>query len=438
MIHNKEFIIRKSEIADPQSLPAMIEHLVSGDVLRWYISKVTAAEVFVEATICSEPLGETSDSVMGQFYSGKSAVLNLIPTGIGCDIGGYAGDAGPATALLASCCDYLVTNPNAVNASNFIMMDKNIVYTEGYCIDLFSRGLINLHIPYSNKIGLIIEKTDDEHLDVVFNILNTVRAVYGVDVEHFVITDEHIGGRCVQHTSGSYAGSIDNPDTLFRACEQLIAKGVTAIAVTSNIQDLPADSYAEHFSGRHPNPVGGAEAVISHLIAKKYRLPAAHAPMINLKQINLQDAVVDARGAGEITSHSGMASVLIGLTQAPQITQRPGCRIADTININNVLAVVVPASSLGGIPVLYAQKFNIPVIAVRNNATILDITAERFPLKTVVEVHTYAEAAGIIMALKRGLNLNTILRPLETHRYERRGGPVAAAVDTDSLVAELA
>ncbi|ABX04523.1 MAG TPA: DUF3326 domain-containing protein [Herpetosiphon sp.] len=436
MIHNQEFIIRKSDIANPQSLPELIETLVSGDVLRWYVSKVTADELVVEATLYSEHLADPPESVLGQFYPGKSAVLNIVPTGVGCDIGGYAGDAGPATALLASCCDYLVTNPNAVNASNFILMDKNLVYTEGYCIDLFSRGLINLHLPYSNKIGLIIEKTDAEHLDVVFNILNTVRAVYGVNIEEFVITDEAIGGRCIQHSSGSYVGSIDNPATLFRACEQLIAKGVTAIAVTSNIQDLPADSYAEHFSGRHPNPVGGAEAIISHLIAKKYRLPAAHAPMINLKQIDLEDPIVDARGAGEITSHSGMASVLIGLAQAPQITARPTCRIADTININNVVAVVTPASALGGIPVLYAQKFNIPVIAVHNNATILEITPDRFPLNTVIEVQNYAEAAGIIMALKRGLNLKSILRPLETLRYQRQA--VATTVVNDAMIAELA
>ncbi|WP_353737299.1 DUF3326 domain-containing protein [Moorena sp. SIO3B2] len=40
----------------------------------------------------------------------------MIPTGVRAEIGGFAGDATPSTNLLASACDYLVTNPNAVTA----------------------------------------------------------------------------------------------------------------------------------------------------------------------------------------------------------------------------------------------------------------------------------------------------------------------------------
>ena len=44
-----------------------------------------------------------------------NAVL-LVPTGIGAEIGGHAGDATPVATLLASVCDTLVTHPNVVNA----------------------------------------------------------------------------------------------------------------------------------------------------------------------------------------------------------------------------------------------------------------------------------------------------------------------------------
>ena len=47
-----------------------------------------------------------------------NAVL-LVPTGIGAEIGGHAGDATPVAKLLAEACDTLVTHPNVVNASDF-------------------------------------------------------------------------------------------------------------------------------------------------------------------------------------------------------------------------------------------------------------------------------------------------------------------------------
>jgi hypothetical protein len=46
-----------------------------------------------------------------------NAVL-LVPTGIGAEIGGHAGDATPVARLLATVCDTLITHPNVVNASD--------------------------------------------------------------------------------------------------------------------------------------------------------------------------------------------------------------------------------------------------------------------------------------------------------------------------------
>ena len=41
--------------------------------------------------------------------------LLIIPTGIGCSVGGYAGDAIPAARLLASASDCLISHPNVIN-----------------------------------------------------------------------------------------------------------------------------------------------------------------------------------------------------------------------------------------------------------------------------------------------------------------------------------
>jgi hypothetical protein len=416
MIENKEYVIKRSEFGGIEELPAVLESRAGGGLLRWNISKAEEAEIHVEATLCKE-LGEAdSGFTPGAVYPGKSAVLSVIPTGIGCDIGGYAADATPATALLASLVDYLITNPNAVNASNFISLPDNVLYTEGFMIDMYCKGLVNLYKTYSNKVGLIVEKTTRQNLDVVFNIINTARAVFGVDIEHYVVTDELIGGRCEQTVSGSYVGRIDNPGVLFAASERLIRAGVGAVAVTSNIKDLPLDNYTRHFQGGYPNPMGGAEAVISHLICSRYKIPAAHAPMINVKDMVLSSGVVDARGAGEFASVSGLACVLIGLGRAPQVSKSNHCRIQDAINIDNLTAVVAPANALGGIPMLYAAKCGIPVIAVKNNKTILDVTQKRLNLKNVIEVDNYPEAAGILLALRKGIAVPSLYRPLETLR----------------------
>ncbi len=429
MIRNREYVIEKSRLRGIEDLPGVLEAETGGNILRWYISKVTDTEIYVETTLYNEEGKKVEEPFSGNIidtvYPGKSVVLSVIPTGIGCAIGGYAADAAPATALLASCTDYLVTNPNAVNASNFIFMEDNTLYTEGFVIDLFCKGLVNLYKTYSNQVGLIIEKTGKENLEIVFNIINTVRAVHAINIEHYIVTDEPIGGRCEQGKSGAYVGRIDNPGVLFKACEYLIKKGVDAVAVTSMINDLPADNYIKHFEGKHPNPVGGAEAIISHLICKKYKIPAAHAPMTNLKELALRDNIVDARGAGEFSSTSGLACILIGLNHAPQISATNRFRIKDAVNINNLLAVVAPASALGGIPMLYAARQNIPLIAVKENETILDVTQKRLRLNHVIEVNNYAEAAGILQALKKGISISSIYRPLETLRPgEVTGGKI--------------
>lgn len=220
-------------------------------------------------------------------------MVSIIPTGIGCDLGGYAGDAALATNLLAATSDFLVTNPNAVNASNFISMADNVLYTEGLCIDLFMKGLIDLRVPYGNRIGLVIEKSSPERLDLVFNVVNSIRAIYGVNIVDYVITDQPIGSHCVENESETFVGTVDSPDVIFDACERLIRKGVDAIAVTTNIQDLPPEITSSTSRGSI-QPLGGVEAIISYLIVNRFQIPAAHAPMLNFKELELEYDVGDA------------------------------------------------------------------------------------------------------------------------------------------------
>jgi hypothetical protein len=428
MVENRRLRFDRSQVS-PQNLPEAVEKATGGRALRWFVGQVTARELVVEATVASEAIGEFRDSAAARFYPGSSVAVSIVPTGIGCSIGGYAGDAAPATRLLASTVDYLVTNPNAVNASDFLQLDDNVLYTEGYCIDLLCRGRIDLHIPYANSIGVIVERSSDSRLDVAFNVINTVRAVHGVDIEHCIVTDRPIGSRCERNASGAFVGSLDHPEVLASACDSLLANGVDAIAVASNVQDLPFDDYALHFAGRAPNPVGGVEAVISHFIVNRFRVPAAHAPLLNVKELALESPIVDARGAGEFSSRSGLACVLMGLARAPQIAPRAGMRYRDVVNLNNIVAIVAPATCLGGIPTLFAARFRIPVIAVRDNETILRVTGRGLGLDNVIEVGSYAEAAGVVLARERGIALPSLARPLATLRHPARAAAAPRAVE---------
>jgi len=418
MIENHQLRLNKFEVIGSECIADVIERWMGKSALRWYISQITESEIVVEATFFEGEMFDSAETAADRrYYPGKSVVVSVIPTGIGCELGGYAGDATPATNLLAAVGDYLVTNPNAVNASNFICMADNVLYTEGLCIDLFMKGAIDLYVPHANKIGLVIERSSPEQLDIVFNVINTVRAIYGIDIHAYEITDLMVGSHCVENSSGAFVGTVDRPDVIFEACDRLIRKGCNAIAITTNIQDLPPDHYVKHFQGEYPNPLGGVEAVISHLVVNQFQIPAAHAPMINCKDLDLEHDIVDARGAGEMASVSGLACTLIGLRRAPQISAHRSFHPADVVNVRNVLALVSPAGALGGIPAIYANKHSIPIVAVQENRTIIGVSGEKLGLNNVIEVHNYIEAAGVLLALKKGIHLQTIRRPLPTLRH---------------------
>lgn len=430
MFENRQFIFKRQEVLTAGRVTERIESLLGERALRWYIAGIRGDDVIVEATLgearthSSDSSGRGGQPGRGDSSGrggepGRGVAVSIVPTGVGCEVGGYAGDAAPATRLLAATVDFLVTHPNAVNGSNFISLNDNVLYCEGLEIDLFCKGRVDLHLPRANRVGLVIEKCSDDALDTVYNVVNTARAIYGVDIVACAVTGERIGSRCAENASGAYVGTVDNPEAMFLACDELLARGADAIAVTTNIQDLPHDAYVKHFEGRYPNPMGGIEAIISHSIVNRFGIPAAHAPMLNLKELALADPVVDARGAGEMASASGLACVLLGLAKAPQI-RADRCRAsAAVLGVDNLLAVIAPAGCLGGIPVICAHERGIPIIAVEENATILDVDASKLGLDHVIPVRGYLEAAGVLTALREGIAVDTVRRPLRTLRPDR-------------------
>ncbi|GAU67188.1 hypothetical protein SSP35_04_02710 [Streptomyces sp. NBRC 110611] len=72
--------------------------------------------------------------------TGRFVVVHVVPTGIRAEIGGFAGDATPATNLLAGTCDYLLTHPNVVTASDLYWCRENVLYLEGNLLSRFLLG----------------------------------------------------------------------------------------------------------------------------------------------------------------------------------------------------------------------------------------------------------------------------------------------------------
>ena len=90
--------------------------------------------------------------------------LLVVPTGIGCAIGGYAGDALPAARLLAAASGCLITHPNVMNGASLYWSDPRIHYVEGSSLDRFAAGELALRPVRRQRIGLLLDAGIEEEL----------------------------------------------------------------------------------------------------------------------------------------------------------------------------------------------------------------------------------------------------------------------------------
>ena len=340
-----------------------------------------------------------------------SPTIFLVPTGIGCEIGGFAGDALPTAKLLASASGCLITHPNVMNGGALSEKDKNIFYVEGFSLDRFARGEIGLKSVKQQKIGIIFDSSI-EHEILVRNIqvADACVATLGINVDSYVLTKKPLRINIDSDSSRISGGLIENPDTLIEAGKVLIKKGITAIAIVARFPDdsdsQKTNSYRE---GKGVDPISGVEAVISHLISKFLKVPCAHAPALNPIALNEK---LDPRAASEEIGYTFLPSVLIGLSNAPDLVELPNKKEFITLHPDQLESIVVPHGALGGEAVLSCIERGLNVISVKNKNT-LQVTNQFLRYPNLIEVNNYLEAAGIIITLKKGINLNSIQRPLE-------------------------
>ena len=345
--------------------------------------------------------------------TGPSVVVNLIPTGVRAEIGGYAGDATPVTNLLATTCDYLVSNPNTVTASDLYFASDNVQYVEGNLICRFMLGQLDLLPQRRQPVGLVVEQPRDARfLRNVHNAINAMRAVAGTTIAPVVVSEGEIRTRCTYSKFGHASGEYGALDELDGALEHVVDEGVGAIGLVTSL-DVPEAVRTDYYSGVPlPNPWGSAEAILTHLTTTYHAVTAAHSPLLLEAGHTMFGTLGDPRDGAELISSAYLCSMVRGLSQSPAVVD-PGQ--VDALSVGNVRAVVMPESAVGNIPFLTALERRIPVIVVSGNRTIQDLTPSRLGVAEsryqVHTVHNYAEAAGLLTAMREGMDLSTIRRP---------------------------
>ena len=216
-------------------------------------------------------------------------------------------------------------------------------------------------------------------LQIHINTMNAVKCVYGIDVAFYEVTEENVGVGFNVEESGISTGYVENPNTLLKASKKLLDKGCEAIALVC-LFDEPESDNPDYSKGIGVDPVGGVEAILSHYISKELNVPCAHSPAFVDYQISSD--IVDARAASEYITPTFLPCILIGLDKAPKLCEYGG------ISVENLDYLIMPYDSLGSVPVFEAIKRNIPVFAVKENVTALNIIPDKIN-SSVIEVQNY-------------------------------------------------
>lgn len=347
-------------------------------------------------------------------------VAIIVPTGIGAEIGGHAGDAGAVARLFANAVDRVITHPNVVNAADLNELPHNGLYVEGSILTRLLMGEVGLQEIRANRLLTIIDDHPENHLiDHSINSVGAARAVMGLECAVAARLPEALNMSSTYSESGRAAGEIQGLEKLVEVIDQYKGR-YDAIAVTSRIS-VPKSYHQEYYLGGLVNPWGGVEAMLTHTLSTMTGLPSAHAPMMESEEIlNLHLGVVDPRMAAEVVSVTYLHCVLKGLQRSPQVVWNHkyiGAR--GTLWAEDVSALVVPKGCVG-LPVLAARDQGIPVIEVLDNDNLMENTLEglNFSEGQLIQVRTYLEAVGVVNALKGGISLESLRRPLHRTHVE--------------------
>ena len=356
-------------------------------------------------------------------------VVLVVPTGVGCEIGGHAGDAGPVARLLSGTCDTLITHPNVVNASDIAEISQNTLYVEGSVISRLLMGTIGLQPVRANRVLVVIDEHRDEYFtNQTINAVSAARSCYGLQCPRVVRLNPPIAMRAEYTSSSRAAGRIEGLERLQEVLDAY-RNEYDAVAIAS-VVEVPHNYHMDYFlsNGKMINPWGGVEAMLTHWVSLAYNVPSAHAPMLESKEIaDLNPGLVDTRIAAEAISITFMQCILKGLQRSPRIvTERDLMKRHNVLTAADLSCLVIPDGCVG-LPTLAALEQGIPVIAVRENRNIMQNHLSELPWAhgQFYQVENYWEACGVLTALKEGLAPECVRRPLPTTVHERKNVLIA-------------
>ncbi len=399
-------------------LEAEMRHREENDIIRFYVAAADKERCRCEYAVSDDELhfGESVFAFRARerlLANDKFVVAMIVPTGVGAQIGGHAGDATPAAQLIASCCDLLVTHPNVVNGSDINEAPSNTLYVEGAALSRFLMGTRDLVPVRGNRLTVLLDASGDQFfLDQAVNMVNAAMATGGLELERIVVSDQLPRISIETTAAGAASGRVDEVEPTARLLQQTCADR-SAVAIASIIQ-CPQGIQREYFTGHlSVNPWGGVEAMLTHYLGERLGLPVAHAPMLTSGDVNDADfyRVTDPRFAAEAVSLTFLFCVLKGLARSPRVVM-PNA-VASSLSAGNVSALVIPAHCIG-LPVLAALHQGITTIVVTENATVVDGPVAMLPWAKgqLWIVSNYWEAAGLLVCLREGINPAACRRPL--------------------------
>ena len=367
-----------------------------------------------------------------------NAVL-LVPTGIGAEIGGHAGDATPVARLLAAGCDRLITHPNVVNASDINEMSENTLYVEGSVICRLLMGTAGLEPVRSNRVLVVLDDhPDDGFTYISINSVSAARASYGLKCPEVIRLNPPLGVKATYASSGRASGRVDGMAGLIEALDA--RRGLFDAVAIASIIEVPSSYHMDYFQsgGDMVNPWGGVEAILTHAMSQLYDIPSAHSPMLETQEIADEECgIVDPRMAAEAISLGFLQCILKGLQRSPRIVASPDAmRTRGVLTAADISCLVIPDGCLG-LPTLAALDQGIPVIAVRENTNLMsnDLAALPWAPGQFLRVENYWEAAGVMNALKAGIAPESVRRPLRPTIID--GKEVLGTPFSEPKVAEL-
>ena len=377
-------------------------------------------EIGVVSSISCEGVRESMDLFAFRRRAVESVsnfnVVLLVPTGIGAEIGGHAGDATPIARLVGESCDRLILHPNVVNASDINELPANALYVEGSIVTRLLMGTIGLRPTRANRVLVVLDDHMDPHfVNAAVNSVSAARATYGLDCPHVVCLNPPIRMFADYSSSGRAAGRVENIEHCMRVLDNF-TNDYDAVALSSVIR-VPQEYHLDYFrkEGQMVNPWGGVEAMLTHAISSLKSVPAAHAPMFESKKIeNLEVGRVEPRMAAEAVSVAFLQCVLKGLHKSPKIIQDESLFAqTDVLSAEDVSCLIIPDGCLG-LPTIAALEQDIKVISVRENKNLMKNDLQRLPWRKgqFIQVENYLEAVGVVSALKSGVSLESVRRPI--------------------------